>query len=211
MFMSKYKDLAIAIENGDLKEAVKLTEELINEGAEAKKIIDDALIMGMESVGKKFQRNEIFVPEMLIAAKTMQESMKILEPMLKESDRDSKIKFVLGTVEGDLHDIGKDLVAMMLEGAGFEVIDLGIDVAPVDFVDAIKKYDAQLVGMSSLLTTTMPKMKETINAISEAGLRDKIKILVGGAPVTEDYAEQIGADAYASDASNATEVAKSLI
>ena len=209
--MSKYKDLAIAIENGDLKEAVKLTEELINEGAEAKKIIDDALIMGMESVGKKFQRNEIFVPEMLIAAKTMQESMKILEPMLKESDRDSKIKFVLGTVEGDLHDIGKDLVAMMLEGAGFEVIDLGIDVAPVDFVDAIKKYDAQLVGMSSLLTTTMPKMKETINAISEAGLRDKIKILVGGAPVTEDYAEQIGADAYASDASNATEVAKSLI
>ncbi len=208
--MEKIYELSQTIVNGDIDQAKAITTQLLEAGEEAQKIIDGAFIPGMERVGKMFQENEMFVPEMLMSAKAMQDAMRILEPFLKESDKASKVKFVLGTVAGDLHDIGKDLVGMMLEGAGFEVIDLGVDVDEVTFVEAIKKHKSPLLGMSGLLTTTMPKMKSTIEAIVDAGLRDKVKIMIGGAPVTQDFAKAIGADAYAPDAGSATEVAKKL-
>jgi 5-methyltetrahydrofolate--homocysteine methyltransferase len=165
----------------------------------------------MDVVGQRFKANEMFIPEVLRCAKCMHGSMEILRPLLVETGVKTAGTFVIGTVKGDLHDIGKNLVGMMFEGAGFEVIDLGIDLDPQAFVDALKEHKASLFGMSALLTTTMPKMGETINAIKEAGIRDQVKIMVGGAPVTAAFAKEIGADAYASNAASAVDKGKELL
>jgi len=175
------------------------------------KILNEALIAGMDIVGEKFKKNEFYVPELLIAARAMKTGMEVLRPILVGKGVKSSGKVVLGTVQGDLHDIGKNLVGMMLEGAGFEIIDLGIDVSSEKFVEAVKENNAHLVGLSALLTTTMPYMKDVIKAMEEAGLREKIKIMIGGAPITQDYADEIGADGYAPDAASAVDKAKEIL
>jgi len=179
-------------------------------GMGANVILNEALISAMDEVGCQFEEGELFVPEMLVSARAMQAGLDLLKPLLAAGDTKSSGKVAIGTVKGDLHDIGKNLVAMMLEGAGFEVIDLGVDVAPEAFVEAVKN-GAQIIGMSALLTTTMNNMKTTIEALKAEGLRDQVKIMIGGAPVTEDFAKSIGADAFAPDASSATRVARQLI
>lgn len=176
----------------------------------AEEILKNALIAAMSEVGQRFEAGDMFVPEMLIAARAMQAGLKILKPSLAKADVKAAGKVVIGTVKGDLHDIGKNLVAMMLEGSGFEIMDLGVDVTPESFVNAVRN-GAQIVGMSALLTTTMSSMEGTIQALKEAGLRDKVKVLIGGAPVTQDYANKIGADAFAPDASSATRAARQLL
>jgi len=180
------------------------------ENMAADAILNKALIAAMDEVGQRFEDGDFFVPEMLIAARAMQAGLQLLKPHLAETDIKSAGKVAIGTVKGDLHDIGKNLVAMMLEGAGFEVNDLGVDVSPENFVSAAQD-GAQIIGMSALLTTTMGNMENTIKALAEAGLRDQVKVIVGGAPVTQDYAENIGADAFAPDASSATRVVKQLL
>jgi 5-methyltetrahydrofolate--homocysteine methyltransferase len=176
----------------------------------AEEILKNALIAAMSEVGQRFEAGDIFVPEMLIAARAMQAGLKILKPFLAKADVKAAGKVAIGTVKGDLHDIGKNLVAMMLEGSGFEIMDLGVDVAPEAFVNAVKN-GAQIIGMSALLTTTMSSMESTIQALKTAGLRDKVKIMIGGAPVTHDYANKIGADGFAPDASSASRVARQLM
>jgi len=188
-----------------------LVQQALDEGRAPAEILNGGLIAGMDEVGKDFKNGELFVPEVLIAARAMHAGMNVLRPLLAESDVPSAGKYVIGTVQGDLHDIGKNLVRMMLEGAGFETIDLGTDVKPDGFVAAVQEHQPQLLGMSALLTTTMPGMKVTIEALQEAGLRDVVKIMVGGAPVTAAFAEQIGADAYAPDAATAVDVARGLV
>jgi 5-methyltetrahydrofolate--homocysteine methyltransferase len=173
-------------------------------------LLFDVLIPAMKEVGDRFERNEFFVPEMLIAARAMQSGMELLKPKLVESGVEPIGKVAIGTVKGDLHDIGKNLVAMMMEGSGFEVIDLGVDASPDKFVDAVKS-GVDVLAMSALLTTTMPSMKTTIDALVEAGVRDQVKVLIGGAPVTQAYADQIGADGYAADASSAATRAEELL
>jgi len=180
------------------------------EGVKPDVILNQALIAAMGEVGKRFEEGDFFVPEMLIAARAMQAGLALLKPHLAESDVKSAGKVAIGTVKGDLHDIGKNLVAMMLEGSGFEVIDLGVDVSPEAFVKAAKD-GVQVIGMSALLTTTMSNMQRTIEALSEAGVRDNVKVIIGGAPVTEDYAARIGADAFAPDASSATRAVRQLL
>ncbi|MFO7901180.1 MAG: corrinoid protein [Pirellulaceae bacterium] len=170
----------------------------------------DAMVGAMDYVGQRFQKNEIFVPEMLIAARAMKEAMSVLEPMLVDAGIQPVAKAIIGTVEGDLHDIGKNLVAMMWKGANFDVIDLGTNVPPQKFVAAVKESEAQIVGLSALLTTTMPAIKSTVEAIEEAGL-DVTKVVIGGAPVTQDYADEIGAHGYAPDAASAVDVARNLL
>jgi 5-methyltetrahydrofolate--homocysteine methyltransferase len=162
----------------------------------------------MDHVGVEFKAGNMFVPEVLRSAKAMQEAMNIIRPMLVDSGAETSGKVILGTVKGDLHDIGKNLVGMMCEGAGFEIIDLGKDVEPETFVDAVKEHKPEILGMSALLTTTMRAMERTIKALEEAGVRDKVKIMIGGAPVTQDFADQIGADGYAANAASASEMAK---
>lgn len=179
-------------------------------GVDAGVILNEALIAAMDEVGCRFEDGDFFVPEMLISAKAMQAGLALLKPHLAATDIKAAGKIAIGTVKGDLHDIGKNLVAMMLEGAGFEIIDLGVDVDPQSFVDAVQE-GASLIGMSALLTTTMSNMGVTIEALKAAGLRDKVKVMVGGAPVTEEFANSIGADAFASDASSATRVARQLV
>jgi 5-methyltetrahydrofolate--homocysteine methyltransferase len=179
-------------------------------GMDPNTILNDALIAAMEEVGCQFEEGELFVPEMLVSARAMQAGLSLLKPHLAATETKSSGKVAIGTVKGDLHDIGKNLVAMMLEGAGFEVIDLGVDASPDAFVEAAQN-GAQVIGMSALLTTTMNNMGMTIEALKVAGLRDKVKIMIGGAPVTEEFAKSIGADAFAPDASSATRVARQLI
>jgi 5-methyltetrahydrofolate--homocysteine methyltransferase len=174
-------------------------------------VLSDGMISAMQEVGRLFEEGEYFVPEMLISARAMQSGLAILKPLLKEADVKPAGKVVIGTVKGDLHDIGKNLVGMMLEGAGFEIVDLGTDVSAEKFIAGIESSGADIIAMSALLTTTMPNMKGTIEALQAAGLRGKIKVMVGGAPVTESYASQIGADGFASDASRAVMAAKSLL
>ena len=174
-------------------------------------ILNQGMIAAMAEVGKRFEEGEYFVPEMLIAARAMQAGLALLKPRLQQTDLRSSGKVVIGTVKGDLHDIGKNLVAMMLEGAGFEIVDLGTDVSPDKFVTAAREHQADLVAMSALLTTTMPNMKVTIDALQTAGLRQQVKVIIGGAPITESFARQVGADGYAPDASRAVAVAKSLL
>jgi 5-methyltetrahydrofolate--homocysteine methyltransferase len=196
---------------GNANAAKELTEKALAENIPAKTILDDALIPGMMVVGEKFKNNEYYVPEVLIAARAMYAALDLLRPILSQSDIEPIGTVVIGTVKGDLHDIGKNLVRMMLEGGGFRVIDLGVDVSPEKFIQAIKENNAQILAMSALLTTTMPSMKVTIDALKEAGLRDKVKVMVGGAPVTQQWADEIGADGYAPDAASAVDKAKELI
>ena len=196
---------------GKVDEVTDLTQQALDANVSSKDILEKGLLAGMEVVGKRFKANEMFIPEVLRCAKCMHGAMEILRPLLAETGVETAGTFVIGTVKGDLHDIGKNLGGMMFEGAGFKVIDLGIDLDPAAFVEAIKEHNANLFGMSALLTTTMPKMGETINAIKEAGLRDQVKIMIGGAPVTGEFAKEIGADAYASNAASAVDKGKELL
>jgi 5-methyltetrahydrofolate--homocysteine methyltransferase len=205
------EQLATAVIEGNVDDMVDLTEDALDEGLEAGKILNEGLMTGMDHVGVEFKAGNMFVPEVLRSAKAMQASMDILRPLLAESGVEMVGKVLLGTVKGDLHDIGKNLVGMMCEGAGFDVHDLGKDISPEGFIEAIKEYGPDVVGMSALLTTTMRAMENTIKALEEAGLRDQVKIMVGGAPVTQAFADQIGADGYASNAASASDLAKKLV
>ena len=196
---------------GNEAEVKRLAQEAIDGGAAARDVLDNGLLAGMDVVGKRFKAGDMFIPEVLLCARTMHGAMEILKPFLSEGDQAGAGTFVIGTVEGDLHDIGKNLVAMMLQGAGFKVIDLGTNIKPQAFVDAVKEHKPQILGMSALLTTTMPKMEETIQALKEAGVRDQVKIMAGGAPVTQDFIDKIGADAYGANAAAASEKAKALL
>ena len=202
--------IATDLYNGRNENVATLVQQALDEGLSAADILSGGLIAGMDEVGKDFKAGDLFVPEVLIAARAMHAGMSVLRPLLAEADVPSAGKYVIGTVQGDLHDIGKNLVRMMLEGAGFDMVDLGTDVKPEAFVAAVQEHQPQVLGMSALLTTTMPGMKATIEALQEAGLRDTVKIMVGGAPVTQAFAEQINADAYAPDAASAVDVAREL-
>ena len=197
--------------NGDMDETAGFVEAALNAQLEPGVILNESMISAMKEVGRLFEEGEYFVPEMLIAARAMQAGLAILKPHLIQAKVASAGKVVIGTVKGDLHDIGKNLVSMMLEGSAFDIVDLGVDVAPEKFVEAVKVHQPQIVGFSALLTTTMPNMKVTIEALKAAGLRDQVKVMVGGAPVTEAFAHDIGADGYAGDASRAATLAKSLV
>jgi 5-methyltetrahydrofolate--homocysteine methyltransferase len=197
--------------NGKVDEVAAATQKALDEGISAGEILNQGLIAGMDVVGRDFKSGELFIPEVILCARAMHGGLEVIQPLLIETGNASLGKVVIGTVAGDLHDIGKNLVSMMLKGAGFEVIDLGTDVQPEEFVEIARAEGANLVGMSALLTTTMLSMKSTIDALSEAGLRDSVRVLVGGAPVTANFAEQIGADAYAADAGTAVDTARSLI
>ena len=196
---------------GNVEEIKKVTQKALDEGSQASDILQKGLLAGMDVIGQRFKAGEMFIPEVLRSAKTMHASMEILRPLLSESEASGTGTVLIGTVEGDLHDIGKNLVGMMLEGAGFRVVDLGTDVQPEAFLAAAKEHKPQILAMSALLTTTMPKMGETLNVLKEAGIRDQIKVMAGGAPVTQDFINEIGADAYGSNATVAVEKARALI
>ncbi|NQS90031.1 corrinoid protein [Patescibacteria group bacterium] len=189
----------------------ELVQKAIDEGQDVEKVLSEGLISGMDIVGKKFKKNEFYIPEMLIAARAMKRGMEVLRPILIKKDIKSAGIVVLGTARGDLHDIGKNLVGMMMEGAGFEIVDLGVDVSPEKFVEAAKEKGANIIGVSALLTTTMPGMKDVVQVLKESGLKEEIKVMVGGAPVTQSYADEIGADGYAPDAASAADKAKQLL
>jgi corrinoid protein of di/trimethylamine methyltransferase len=196
---------------GKIDEVKELSQQALDQGASPRDIIDKGLLAGMDVVGKRFKAGDMFIPEVLLCARCMHGAMDILKPLLSEADAAGVGIYVIGTVEGDLHDIGKNLVSMMLQGAGFEVIDLGTNIKPQQFVDAVREHKPTILGLSALLTTTMPKMQETINALKEAGIRDQVKIMAGGAPVTQAFVDEIGADAYGANAASATEKAKELM
>ena len=207
--MADLNALAEAIIKGDQNAAVEVTKTALDEGTAAESVLNDGLIAGMDVIGARFKKNEVYIPEVLIAARAMKMAMEILEPELAKAGVKPVGRFLIGTVQGDLHDIGKNLVAMMLKGAGFEVIDLGVDVGPEKFVEQAKATGVELIGMSALLTTTMPSMEKTVKALRDTGL--SAKIMIGGAPVTQGYADKIGADGYSADAASAVDVAKSLV
>jgi len=208
--MNELNDLTLAVEKGNRKEAIRLTQALIESGMAPMEIVETGLVPAMSSVGEKFKRNEVFVPEMLIAARAMKEAMALIQPLLTAAGIKPKYTAVVGTVQGDLHDIGKNLVAMMLRGANFNVIDVGVNVLPEKFIAAAKEHNAQLVGLSALLTTTMPAMKTTVDAFRAAGLT-AVKIMIGGAPITQQFANEIGADGYSPDAASAVDLASKLV
>ncbi len=205
------KEIYDSIVEADQKLTSTKVQEALDLGFDPGFILNAGMVAAMTEVGRLFEEGEYFVPEMLVSARAMQAGLSILKPKMVEANIKSVGKVVAGTVKGDLHDIGKNLVCMMLEGAAFEIIDLGSDVSPDKFVDAVKSHQANMVAMSALLTTTMPNMKTTIDALKEAGVRDQVKIMVGGAPLSTQYAQEIGADGYAQDASRAVALAKSLI
>jgi len=190
---------------------IELVRNALDEGVAAKEILKQGLIAGMDIVGEKMENEDMFIPEVLMAAKAMGSAIEILKPLLAEEDIRAMGKVIIGTVKGDLHDIGKNLVAMMVESAGFEVYDLGADILPDKFIQEIKEKDANILCMSALLTTTMPMMKNTIDALKESGFREQVKIMIGGAPVTQSFADEIGADGYAPDAGSAVKLAKELL
>ena len=196
---------------GNMKAVEDATKAALAENVAAGELLNEAMIPAMAEVGRLFEANEYYVPEMLIAARAMKAGLALLRPKLVAEDVKPLGKVALGTVKGDLHDIGKNLVAIMIEGAGFEIVDLGVDVSPEQFVAAVRDNNAAVVGLSALLTTTMPSMKSTIDAMKEAGLRDQVKIIIGGAPVTQKYADEIGADGYARDAAGAATLTKKLL
>lgn len=206
-----FQEISQAVIDGKAAFVEELVKKGLDEGLSPADLVQKGLIAGMAVVGEAFKKNEVYVPEVLIAARAMKMGMEVLKPHLTETDLQPVATFLIGTVEGDLHDIGKNLVAMMFEGAGFKVIDLGVDVKPQQFVEAINAHNPEIVGLSALLTTTMPAMAETIKVFQEAGIRDQVKVIVGGAPVTDTYAREIGADAYAADASSAVDRAKELL
>lgn len=199
------EDISAKLQAGKAKDVKALVQQAIDEGIPAKQILEEGLLSGMSVIGEKFKNNEIFVPEVLIAARAMNMGASLLKPLLAESGVKATGKACIGTVKGDLHDIGKNLVKMMLEGKGLEVIDLGTDVAPEAFVKAAQEENCQIICCSALLTTTMGVMGEVVKAVTDAGLRDKVKIMIGGAPVTEAFCRQIGADAYTPDAASAAD------
>ena len=208
--MSNLQAITETLINGDGDKLQELVQKALDEGTPANEILKKGLIVGMDIVGEKMESGDMFIPEVLMAAQAMSISVEILKPLLAEGEGASAGKVIIGTVKGDLHDIGKNLVVMMMESAGFEVIDLGVDVDPAKFVAAIKKNKPNIVGLSALLTTTMPMMKKSIESIEESGLRDGLKIIVGGAPVNQAFADEIGADGYAPDAGSASKMAKAM-
>jgi 5-methyltetrahydrofolate--homocysteine methyltransferase len=205
------EQISTAVIEGNLDDIEDLTDDALDEGLSAEEVLNKGLMAGMDYVGVEFKAGNMFVPEVLRSAKTMQLSMDIIKPLLVESGVKTAGKVLLGTVKGDLHDIGKNLVGMMCEGAGFEVKDIGKDVAPEQFVEEVKQWEPDVIGMSALLTTTMRAMESTIKVLEEAGLRERVKIIIGGAPVTQTFADQIGADGYASNAAGAADLAKRLL
>jgi len=206
-----YEKMAEGLIAADVESVNKLVQEGLDKNLPAKEILDNGLIPGMDIVGQRMKTGELFIPEVLRSARVMQGAIALLKPHLSEEDSSGLGTIVIGTVEGDLHDIGKNLVSMMLQGAGFSVVDLGTNVKPQDFVEAVKSNKANILGMSALLTTTMPKMEETVRALKESGIRDQVKIMAGGAPVTQKFIDDIGADGYGANAASASEVAKELI
>ena len=200
-----------AVIAGKIDEVKSLTQGAIDGGSAPGEVMDGGLLPGMDIVGQRMKTGEMFIPEVLLSARAMQSGLDLLLPLMGEGESRSPGTAVIGTVQGDLHDIGKNLVGMMLKGAGFVVIDLGTDIKPQQFADAVKEHDANLVGLSALLTTTMPKMQETIETLVEAGLRDKVKVMAGGAPVTQEFVDKIGADAYGANAAAAVDKAKELM
>jgi 5-methyltetrahydrofolate--homocysteine methyltransferase len=209
--MPQFQDLYDAIVNGDAKLARAATQAAIDTGTPAMELISSSMVPAMDEVGRLFEAEEYFVPELLLAGRAMKSAMEILRPLMVAAGQRFATRVVIGTVKGDLHDIGKNIVASMLEGGGFEVIDLGADVAPEKFVAAVEQSDPQVVCMSALLTVTMPAMRTTIDALKTAGVRDRVKVLIGGAPVTTEYAREIGADGYGENASSAVSLVKSLV
>ncbi|MDY6875323.1 MAG: corrinoid protein [Chloroflexota bacterium] len=205
------EQIAERLYDGDDDAVAELTQKALDEGLMPAEVLEGGLLAGMDEVGVDFRDGELFVPEVLIAARAMHAGMDVLRPLLAEGDVLSAGKVLMGTVEGDLHDIGKNLVAMMLEGGGFEIVDLGTDIPPDKFIEAIRTEQPHLVGLSALLTTTMAAMKRTVDALVEAGVREQVKVMVGGAPVTRAFADEIGADGYAPDAASAVELARSLV
>lgn len=209
--MTEMQNLIDAILAGDDSKVKLFVLESMNQGGKAGKLLKEGLIPAMDLVGERMESEEMFIPEVLMSAKAMSSGVEILKPHLTGDDAANRGVVILGSVQGDLHDIGKNLVKMMLEGAGFQVIDLGTDVQPESFITAVRENQACMVGMSALLTTTMPIMKTVIDQLAEAGLRDQVKVMVGGAPVTDEYAQEIGADGYGSDAGSAVRIAKSML
>ncbi len=201
--------LAQAVTKGDQNAAVDMTKAALADGLEVKKILDDGLIGGMNLIAEMWKKNEVYIPEVLIAARAMKSAMEVLEPELAKAGVEPIGKCLIGTVQGDLHDIGKNLVVMMLKGAGFDVVDIGVDASPEKFVEQAKASNPQVVGMSTLLTTTMPSMEKTVKALQQAGI--SAKVIIGGAPVTQGYADKIGADGYSPDAASAVDLVKSFV
>jgi corrinoid protein of di/trimethylamine methyltransferase len=209
--MEELKKLYDAILNGNFKIARELTQQALSAGIDPQVLVNEQMIPAMDEVGRRYEANEYFVPELLISARAMKASLELIRPLLTAQGAEPAGRVAIGTVKGDLHDIGKNLVAAMLEGAGFEVIDLGVDVSPDKFIAAVNEKRAGLVAMSALLTTTMNSMKTTVEAIKAAGVRDKVKIMIGGAPVTQKYADEIGADGYSTNANSAVALARKLV
>lgn len=209
--MVDLREIANNLILGKAPQVKDLTQKAVDEGQNVRRVLHDGLLAGMSVVGDKFKKNEFYVPEVLIAARAMREGMQILRPLLAEKDIKGTGLVVLGTVKGDLHDIGKNLVGMMLEGAGLEVVDLGVDIAPERFIETAKEKNADIVGLSALLTTTMLAMKDVIVSLNGSSLKGRVKVMVGGAPITQDYADEIGADGYAPDAASAADKAKELL
>jgi 5-methyltetrahydrofolate--homocysteine methyltransferase len=205
------EDIALSVEKGDEASVGELTQKAVSEGISASDILDNGLVAGMNVVGEKFKNNEVFIPEVLVSARAMKAGMRIVRPLLAEANIESKGTIVVGTVKGDLHDIGKNIVGMLLEGAGYQVVDLGTDVTTEQFMEIVEKEGANVIGMSALLTTTMTYMKEVIQAVEGAGLKDKVKVIIGGAPITQSYADEISADGYAPDAASAVDLVKGLL
>ncbi len=199
-----------AILNGDHKVARQVTETALSQGTDPKLLVDDVMIPAMNEVGRRFEASEYFVPELLIAARAMKASLELIRPLLAAKGAELRGRVVLGTVQGDLHDIGKNLVGAMLEGAGFEVIDLGVDVSPEKFVSEARNLHATIVGLSALLTTTMPSMRSIVKAFADAGVRNEVRIMIGGAPTTQKFADEIGADGHAKNATGAVALARTL-
>lgn len=209
--MSDIAKLHDAILDGDAKTAVAVTEQALAENTDPHELLDKQMIPAMDEVGRRFESGEYFVPELLISARAMKAALKLIRPVLIASGSEPIGRVVIGTVKGDLHDIGKNLVASMLEGGGFEVVDLGVDIKPEDIISAVQNDGANIVGLSALLTTTMPSMKTVVDELTSAGLRDQVKILIGGAPVTQRYADEIGADGYSDTAVGAVALARKLV
>lgn len=209
--MQDLKALSEAVINGDAKTAREITEKALADGVDPLALVNEHMVPAMSEVGRRYECNEYFVPELLISARAMKASLELIRPLLIAGGREPVGRVAIGTVKGDLHDIGKNLVAAMLEGGGFEVIDLGVNVSPEQFVAAVREKNAQVVAMSALLTTTMPSMKSTIEALKSAGVRHQVKVLIGGAPITQRYAEEIGADGFSENAPGAVTLAKKAL
>lgn len=209
--MADFEKIGEAVIQGNQDQVIELTQKAVDEGEEPNKIIENGLINGMNVVGKRFKAGDMFVPEVLMSAKSMKGGMNIVKPLILEGEMPSEGKVLLGTVSGDLHDIGKNLVGMMIESGGLEIVNLGTDIEPSEFAEKVKEHNPDVLGMSALLTTTMLAMRDTIEVLEEEGLRDSVEIMVGGAPVTKEFADEIGADGWAPDAASAKDLAFNLI